>query len=752
MSHNSKSNKIQTRRKYNPQRKEIEKIIMSAEAKCPYLHPGNGTTNKDWWPEMISLNILNQNNERTNPMPLNFNYAAEFEKLDIESLKADLTALMTDSQNFWPADYGHYGPFFIRMAWHSAGTYRVSDGRGGAGAGQLRFAPLNSWPDNGNLDKARRLLWPIKQKYGRKISWADLMVLTGNVALESMGFETLGFAGGREDVWEPEDDVNWGQETTWLNDDKRYKGDRQLDKPLGAVQMGLIYVNPEGPGGNSDPLSAAADIRTTFGRMSMNDEETVALIAGGHTFGKGHGAGDPSNVGVEPEGAPLEDQGLGWKNKFRTGKGGDTITSGLEGAWTKNPIKWDDGYFNVLFGYEWELTKTPAGAKLWIPKDGEGAGTVPDAHDSSKSHAPVMFTTDLSLRMDPKYAVISKKFHENPNLFREAFAKAWYKLTHRDMGPYIRCLGPEVPAPQIWQDPLPPAKSLAIDAADEAELKEKILASGLSPSRLVATAWASAATYRNSDKRGGANGARIRLEPMKSWEVNEPEELQKVLTVLEGIKKSFSKEVSIADLIVLGGCAGVEAAAKAGGYDVSVPFTPGRTDATQEMTSIESQQHLNGPADGFRNYVQPGISARPEEMLVDKAYLLALTAPEMTVLLGGLRVLGIGTEHSSAFTENVGQLSNDFFVNLLDMNTVWSPSSAAPNVYEGRDRGTGNAKWTGTSVDLVFGSHSILRALSEVYASNDYKEDFVRDFCAAFAKVMDLDRFDVNTDLNRSRL
>jgi len=725
---------------------------MSTAAKCPYLHPGNGTTNKDWWPEAISLKILNQHNDRTDPMPSSFNYSAEFEKLDLTALKSDLTTLMTDSQDFWPADYGHYGPFFVRMAWHSAGTYRVSDGRGGAGAGQTRFAPLNSWPDNGNLDKARRLLWPIKQKYGRKVSWADLIVLTGNVAMESMGFETLGFAGGREDVWEPEDDVNWGQERTWLNDDKRYKGDRQLDDPLGAVQMGLIYVNPEGPGGNADPISAARDIRETFGRMSMNDEETVALIAGGHTFGKGHGAGDPSNVGVEPEGAPLENQGFGWKNKFGTGKGGDAITSGLEGAWTKNPTKWDNGYFEVLFGYEWELTKSPAGAKLWTPKNGDGAGSVPDAHDSTKSHAPIMYTTDLSLRMDPKYAVISKKFYDNPEYFREAFAKAWYKLMHRDMGPYIRCLGPEVPPPQLWQDPIPPARSPPIDAADEAELKAKILGSGLSPSRLVATAWASASTYRNSDKRGGANGARIRLEPMRNWDVNEPDELQKVLTVLEGIQKSFSKTVSIADLIVLAGCAGVEAAAKAAGYDVNVPFTPGRTDASQEMTDVKSQQYLNTPADAFRNYVQPGMVVRPEEMLVDKAYLLALTAPEMTVLVGGLRVLGIGTSNSSAFTENVGELSNDFFVNLLDMGTVWSPSKDGKNMYEGRDRATDDTKWTGTSVDLVFGSHSVLRALSEVYASEDYKEDFVRDFCAAFAKVMDLDRFDVNSNLDRSRL
>jgi len=753
MSHHSKDHNIQTRRNQNhPRRKEINKIVMSTAAKCPYLHPGNGTTNKDWWPEAISLKILNQHNDRTDPMPSSFKYSAEFEKLDLTALKSDLTTLMTDSQDFWPADYGHYGPFFVRMAWHSAGTYRVSDGRGGAGAGQTRFAPLNSWPDNGNLDKARRLLWPIKQKYGRKVSWADLIVLTGNVAMESMGFETLGFAGGREDVWEPEDDVNWGQERTWLNDDKRYKGDRQLDDPLGAVQMGLIYVNPEGPGGNADPIAAAHDIRETFGRMSMNDEETVALIAGGHTFGKGHGAGDPSNVGVEPEGAPLENQGFGWKNKFGTGKGGDAITSGLEGAWTKNPTKWDNGYFEVLFGYEWELTKSPAGAKLWTPKNGDGAGSVPDAHDSTKSHAPIMYTTDLSLRMDPKYAVISKKFYDNPEYFREAFAKAWYKLMHRDMGPYIRCLGPEVPPPQLWQDPIPPARSPPIDVADEAELKAKILGSGLSPSRLVATAWASASTYRNSDKRGGANGARIRLEPMRNWDVNEPDELQKVLTVLEGIQKSFSKTVSIADLIVLAGCAGVEAAAKAAGYDVNVPFTPGRTDASQEMTDVKSQQYLNTPADAFRNYVQPGMVVRPEEMLVDKAYLLALTAPEMTVLVGGLRVLGIGTSNSSAFTENVGELSNDFFVNLLDMGTIWSPSKDGMNMYEGRDRATDDTKWTGTSVDLVFGSHSVLRALSEVYASEDYKEDFVRDFCAAFAKVMDLDRFDVNSNLDRSRL
>jgi len=634
---------------------------------------------------------------------------------------------------------------------HSAGTYRAHDGRGGAGAGQQRFAPLNSWPDNGNLDKARRLLWPIKQKYGRKISWSDLMVLTGNVALETMGFKTLGFAGGREDVWEPEEDVNWGQERTWLTGTERYSGKRDLDNPLAAVEMGLIYVNPEGPEGNPDPLAAAVDIRETFKRMSMDDTETVALIAGGHTFGKGHGAGDPSAVGSEPEAASIEEQGLGWKNKFGTGKGADTITSGLEGAWTKNPTQWDNGYFDVLFSYDWELTKSPAGAKLWTPKNGEGAGEVPDAHDPNKAHAPIMYTTDLSLRLDPKYAVISKRFHENPEEFREAFAKAWYKLMHRDMGPYARCLGPEVPPPQIWQDPVPSNKTATIDTSDEVELKKKILDSGLSPSRLAATAWASASTYRNSDKRGGANGARICLDPQRNWKVNEPTELQKVLTVLEGVQHEFNtehpnKKVSMADLIVLGGCAGVEAAAKLAGYDMSVPFTPGRTDASQEMTDVESQKFLKPMADGFRNYIQTGLDVRPEEMLVDKAHLLALTAPEMTVLVGGLRVLGIGTNDSSAFTENVGQLSNDFFVNLLDMRTVWSPSKDTKNMYEGRDRATGSSKWIATSGDLIFGSHSVLRALSEVYASDDYKEDFVRDFCSVYAKVMNLDRFDVSTN------
>lgn len=719
--------------------------------KCPFLHSGNGTTNSHWWKNNLNIKILNQNNERTDPMPSDFNYATEFGKLDLASLKNDLTTLMTDSQDFWPADYGHYGPFFIRMAWHSAGTYRAHDGRGGAGAGQQRFAPLNSWPDNGNLDKARRLLWPIKQKYGRKISWSDLIVLTGNVALESMGFKTLGFAGGREDVWEPEEDVNWGQERTWLTGTERYSGKRDLDNPLAAVEMGLIYVNPEGPEGNPDPLAAAVDIRETFKRMSMDDTETVALIAGGHTFGKGHGAGDPSAVGSEPEAASIEEQGLGWKNKFGTGKGADTITSGLEGAWTKNPTQWDNGYFDVLFSYDWELTKSPAGAKLWTPKNGEGAGEVPDAHDPNKAHAPIMYTTDLSLRLDPKYAVISKRFHENPEEFREAFAKAWYKLMHRDMGPYARCLGPEVPPPQIWQDPVPSNKTATIDTSDEVELKKKILDSGLSPSRLAATAWASASTYRNSDKRGGANGARICLDPQRNWKVNEPTELQKVLTVLEGVQHEFNtehpnKKVSMADLIVLGGCAGVEAAAKLAGYDMSVPFTPGRTDASQEMTDVESQKFLKPMADGFRNYIQTGLDVRPEEMLVDKAHLLALTAPEMTVLVGGLRVLGIGTNDSSAFTENVGQLSNDFFVNLLDMRTVWSPSKDTKNMYEGRDRATGSSKWIATSGDLIFGSHSVLRALSEVYASDDYKEDFVRDFCSVYAKVMNLDRFDVNTN------
>ena len=643
------------------------------------------------------------------------------------------------------------------MAWHSAGTYRIHDGRGGAGAGQLRFAPLNSWPDNGNLDKARRLLWPIKQKYGPKISWADLMILTGNVALESMGFTTFGFAGGREDVWEPEDDVNWGQETTWLSDDKRYKGDRQLETPLGAVQMGLIYVNPEGPNGNPDPLASARDIRETFGRMAMNDEETVALVAGGHTFGKCHGAGDAANVGVEPEGAPIEQQGFGWKNKLGQGKGGDTITSGLEGAWTAEPTKWDNGYFSVLFGYEWELTKSPAGAQQWTPKGINGAGRVPDAHDPKKSHAPIMLTSDLALRMDPIYEKISRRFYQNPEEFKLAFAKAWYKLTHRDMGPYVRCLGPEVPKPQLWQDPIPALACPPIDGFEQSQLKEEILKSGLSPTRLVATAWASASTFRQSDKRGGANGARICLAPQKDWAANEPEELAVVLSSLKKIQKQFNEQtyrgkiVSMADLIVLAGCAGVEAAAKAAGYNVQVPFTPGRVDTTQDLTDIESFSVLEPWHDGFRNFLMSNNeSVRAEELLVDKAYMLSLTAPEMTVLVGGLRVLGIGASSTSAFTDRVGHLTNDFFVNLLDMGTVWN--RAGQNLYEGRDRSSGKIKWMGSGVDLVFGSHSVLRALAEVYACNDSEEHFVKAFCTAFAKVMDLDRFDVNVGKARSRI
>lgn len=729
-----------------------------ASKKCPFLHPSNGTTNKDWWPEQLNLKILSQHNEKTDPMAKTFDYAEEFQSLDLNAVKKDLEALMTDSQEWWPADYGHYGPFFIRMAWHSAGTYRIHDGRGGAGAGQMRFAPLNSWPDNGNLDKARRLLWPIKQKYGQKISWADLIVLTGNVALESMGFPTFGFAGGREDVWEPEDDVNWGQETTWLSDDKRYKKEeptRELENPLGAVQMGLIYVNPEGPNGNPDPLASAKDIRDTFGRMAMNDEETVALIAGGHTFGKCHGAGDPANVGAEPEGASIEEQGFGWINKLGLGKGGDTITSGLEGAWTIQPTKWDNGYFEVLFGYEWELTKSPAGAHQWTPKG--DSGKVPDAHDPNRSHAPMMLTSDLALRTDPAYLKISRRFYEQPEDFKRAFAKAWYKLTHRDMGPYARCLGPEVPEPQLWQDPIPPIDCPPIDTFDQMQLKKEILNSGLSPSRLVATAWASASTFRQSDKRGGANGARIRLAPQKDWQVNEPAELTKVIAVLKGLQLKFNassfngKRVSMADLIVLAGCAGVEAAAKAAGHDVKVPFTPGRTDATEEMTDVDSFRVLEPVVDGFRNFIKPGLEhVRAEELLVDKAYLLSLTAPEMTVLVGGLRVLGIGTSSSSAFTDRVGHLTNDFFVNLLDMGTVWT--RASEQLYEGRDRATGQAKWVGSRVDLIFGSHSVLRALSEVYACNDSEEEFVRAFCAAFAKVMDLDRFDVTRSKPRSHL
>jgi catalase-peroxidase len=682
-------------------------------------------------------------------MEQEFDYATEFKSLDLAAVKKDLYALMTDSQDWWPADFGHYGPLFIRMAWHSAGTYRIGDGRGGAASGTQRFAPLNSWPDNGNLDKARRLLWPIKQKYGRKISWADLMILAGNVALESMGFKTFGFAGGRADVWEPEEDIDWGPEETWLGD-TRYTGDRELEDPLGAVQMGLIYVNPEGPNGKPDPLASARDIRETFARMAMNDEETVALIAGGHTFGKTHGAADPGKyVGPEPEGAGIEEQGFGWKNSFGSGKGGDAITSGLEGIWTSNPVKWDNEFFDNLFGYDWELTKSPAGAYQWTPKDGAAAGTVPDAHDPSKRHAPTMLTSDLALRMDPIYAPISKRFHENPDQFADAFARAWYKLTHRDMGPYVRCLGPEVPPPQIWQDPVPAVDHELIDAGDIAALKGKILASGLSIAQLVSTAWASAATFRGTDKRGGANGARIRLAPQKGWAVNQPAQLAVVLRTLEGIQQAFNasqsggKKVSLADLIVLGGCAAVEEAAKKAGHHVQAPFTPGRTDASQEQTDAHAFAVLEPKADGFRNYLG-GVHRKPAaELLVDRAHLMTLTAPEMTVLVGGLRVLGANAGQSGhgVFTKRPGTLTNDFFVNLLDMGTKWQASSEG--VYEGRDATTGAAKWTATEVDLVFGSNSQLRALAEVFACEDSQEKFVRDFVKAWNKVMNLDRFDL---------
>jgi catalase-peroxidase len=680
-----------------------------------------------------------------------FNYAVEFKKLDLDALKKDIEAVMTTSQDWWPADYGHYGPLFIRMAWHSAGTYRIADGRGGAASGTLRFAPLNSWPDNVSLDKARRLLWPIKQKYGRKISWADLMVFAGNCALESMGFKTFGFAGGREDVWEPEVDIYWGPESKWLADE-RYTGDRVLENPLGAVQMGLIYVNPEGPNGKPDPLAAARDIRETFGRMAMNDEETVALIAGGHTFGKAHGAANAAQYcGPEPEGAGLEEQGLGWRNSFGSGKGGHAITSGLEGAWTTNPVKWDNGFFNNLFGHEWELTKSPTGAFQWTPKDASAQGTVPDAHDPSKKHAPMMFTTDLALRTDPIYTPIAKRFHKNPGEFAEAFAKAWYKLTHRDMGPVSRCLGPLVPPPQLWQDPVPAVDHELIGGQDVAQLKAKILASGLSVSQLVTTAWASATTFRGTDKRGGANGARLRLAPQKDWEVNQPAELAKVLQTLAKIQKDFNgsqtggKKVSLADVIVLGGCAAVEAAAKKAGHDVQVPFSPGRTDASQEMTDVASFAVLEPTADGFRNYVRKGDTRPTPELLVDRAHLLTLTAPEMTVLVGGMRVLkaNFGQSELGVFTKRPGALTNDFFVNLLDMGTEWRKSSQCEHFYEGRDRRTGAVKWTGTAVDLVFGSNSQLRAVAEAYACDDSKKAFVRDFVAAWAKVMNLDRFDL---------
>jgi catalase-peroxidase len=725
--------------------------------KCPVMHgvrPNatfGGRSNRDWWPNQLNLKILHHNSPLSDPMGKDFNYAEEFKKLDLEALKKDLYALMTDSQDWWPADYGHYGPLFIRMAWHSAGTYRVGDGRGGAGSGMQRFAPLNSWPDNVNLDKARRLLWPIKQKYGRKISWADLMILAGNVALESMGFKTFGFGGGRADVWEPEEDIYWGPEGKWLADE-RYSGDRDLENPLAAVQMGLIYVNPEGPNGNPDPLAAAKDIRETFGRMAMNDEETVALIAGGHTFGKTHGAGDAALVGPAPEGASIEEQGLGWKSKFGTGKGGDAIGSGLEVIWTTTPTKWSNNFFWNLFGYEWELTKSPAGAHQWKPKHGVGAGTVPDAHDPSKRHAPSMLTTDLALRFDPVYEKISRRFYENPDQFADAFARAWFKLTHRDMGPRSRYLGPEVPAEElIWQDPIPAVDHKLIDAQDIRALKAKILASGLSISQLVSTAWASAATFRGSDKRGGANGARIRLAPQKDWEVNQPAQLATVLAKLEGIHKEFNaaqtggKQVSLADLIVLGGSAAVEQAAKNAGHDVEVPFTPGRTDASQEQTDVESFGVLEPTADGFRNYLRTEYIVSAEAMLVDRAQLMTLTAPEMTVLVGGMRVLNanFGQSQHGVFTKRLGTLTNDFFVNLLDMGTTWKAVSEAEDVFEGRDRATGELKWTGTRVDLIFGSNSQLRALAEVYACSDSQKKFVRDFVAAWNKVMNLDCFDL---------
>jgi len=725
---------------------------MSTEAKCPFTHTAAGApTNADWWPNQLNLKILHQHSPLSDPMDKEFNYAEEFKSLDLNAVIKDLHALMTDSQDWWPADFGHYGPLFIRMAWHSAGTYRIGDGRGGAGSGEQRFAPLNSWPDNVNLDKARRLLWPIKQKYGRKISWADLMILAGNVALESMGFKTFGFGGGREDVWEPGEDIYWGSEGKWLADE-RYSGDRDLANPLAAVQMGLIYVNPEGPNGNPDPIAAARDIRETFARMAMNDEETVALIAGGHTFGKTHGAGDAALVGPEPEAAPIEQQGLGWKSKFRTGKGGDAIGSGLEVIWTTTPTKWSNNFFANLFGYEWELTKSPAGAHQWRPKNGAGNGTVPDAHDPSKRRAPTVLTTDLSLRFDPAYEKISRRFYEHPDQFADAFARAWFKLTHRDMGPISRYLGPLVPKEhQLWQDPVPAVDHELISDKDIAALKAKILASGLAISELVTTAWASAASFRGSDKRGGANGARIRLAPQKDWEVNQPAALSEVFQKLEIIQKDFNssqsgkKKVSLADLIVLGGCAAVEEAAKKAGHDVKVPFSPGRTDASQEQTDVHSFAVMEPKADGFRNYIGKQNGTSPEELLVDRAQLLKLTAPEMTVLMGGMRALNanFGQSKHGVFTKRPETLTNDFFVNLLDMNTEWQPSSASEGVYEGRDRATDKIKWTGTRVDLLFGSNSQLRAIAEVYACDDSKEAFVKDFAAAWNKVMNLDRYDL---------
>ena len=722
------------------------------EEKKPMSTSGTrGTSNRDWWPNQLNLKILHQHSNKSNPMGKDFNYAEEFKKLDLEAVKKDLFALMNDSQDWWPADYGHYGPLFIRMAWHSAGTYRVGDGRGGAGAGNQRLAPINSWPDNANLDKARRLLWPIKQKYGRKISWADLMILAGNCALESMGFKTFGFAGGREDIWEPEEDTYWGDESKWLGD-KRYTGDRKLDNPLAAVQMGLIYVNPEGPNGQPSALASGKDIRTTFARMAMNDEETVALVAGGHTFGKCHGADDASHVGPEPEAAGIEEQGLGWKSGYGSGKGGDTITSGIEGAWTPNPIKWGMDYFETLFKYDWDIVKSPAGAWQWIPTDPAAKTTVPDAHDPNKRHAPMMTTADMALRMDPIYGPISKRFHENPEEFADAFARAWFKLTHRDIGPRSRYLGPEVPEEElIWQDPVPKADYELIDEKDITDLKGKILASGLSISQLVSTAWASASTFRGSDKRGGANGARIRLAPQKNWEVNQPEKLQRVLKTLEDIQKEFNKsqkdgkKVSFADLIVLGGCAGIERAAKNAGHDVSIPFKPGRTDASQEQTDEGSFSVLEPAADGFRNYLKAKYAVSAEELLIDKSQLLTLTAPEMTVLVGGMRVLNANYMQSKhgVFTKTPEKLTNDFFVNLLDMSTVWKATSEDGDVFEGFDRKTGKLKWTGTRVDLIFGSNSQLRALAEVYGCEDSQEKFMHDFVVAWSKVMNLDRFDL---------
>jgi len=739
----------------SPEVQDKDQSKAPTESKCPFNHGASAPRNRDWWPSQVDLRVLHQHSDLSDPMGEEFDYAKEFKSLDLNAVIKDLHALMTDSQDWWPADFGHYGGLFIRMAWHSAGTYRIGDGRGGAGAGQQRFAPLNSWPDNVNLDKARRLLWPIKQKYGRKISWADLMILAGNVALEDMGFKTFGFGGGRADTWEPEDDIYWGPEGTWLADE-RYSGDRDLANPLAAVQMGLIYVNPEGPNAKPDPIAAGRDIRETFHRMAMNDEETVALIAGGHTFGKTHGAAVPADyVGPEPEGAEIHDQGLGWKNKFGKGFGADTIGSGLEVTWTQTPTKWSNNFFNNLFGFEWELTKSPAGAHQWKPKNGAGEGTVPDAHDPSKRHAPTMLTTDLALRFDPAYEKISRRFHEHPDQFADAFARAWFKLTHRDMGPLVRYLGPLVPKEQLpWQDPIPPVNHALINEQDVAALKAKILSSGLTVSQLVSTAWASASTFRGSDKRGGANGARIRLSPQKFWEVNQPTELEKVLQKLEAILKDFNasasggKKVSLADLIVLGGDAAIEKAAKDAGTDVKIPFMPGRMDASQEHTDVESFEPLEPRADGFRNYLRGKQRLSPEEMLVDKAQLLKLTAPEMTVLVGGLRVLGAnaGNSKHGVFTKKPGTLTNDFFVNLLDMSTLWQPSNhsnGSGDMYEGRDRKTNQVKWTATRVDLIFGSHSQLRALAEVYASSDSKEKFAKDFAAAWSKVMNADRFEV---------